>query len=75
MCSQEGLNWNVLIVISAAFAVVAYFTYTEIINPPRHLRKMLPPITGLNIDRVSFFMVLFLLSSVLAGYAEVRVPI
>uniref|UniRef100_A0A7I4YKR3 Mannosyl-oligosaccharide glucosidase n=1 Tax=Haemonchus contortus TaxID=6289 RepID=A0A7I4YKR3_HAECO len=48
---KEGFSWNTLVVISALLAVISYFTYTELINPSRHLRKMMPPISGLNIDR------------------------
>ncbi|KAK5967203.1 hypothetical protein GCK32_000216 [Trichostrongylus colubriformis] len=48
---KEGLSWSMLVLISALIATVSYFTYTEIINPPRHLRKMLPAISGLSIDR------------------------
>ncbi|KAK6023399.1 mannosyl oligosaccharide glucosidase [Ostertagia ostertagi] len=48
---KEALSWSKLVIISAVLAVVSYFTYTEIINPSRHLRKLQPPISGLSIDR------------------------
>ncbi|KAK6061527.1 hypothetical protein COOONC_00811 [Cooperia oncophora] len=48
---QGGMSWITLVAISAVIAVLSYFTYTEIINPQRYLRKLQPPVGGLSIDR------------------------
>ncbi|WKY05858.1 hypothetical protein Q1695_006234 [Nippostrongylus brasiliensis] len=47
---KEGISWNMLVLISAVLAVISYFTYTEFFDGP-HLRKLQPPIKGLEINR------------------------